>query len=357
MMIMQRDGFILYDSDPDQIGRNTFSDPLYQSFPQLLSLCKKVTDNRYGTGSYSFWDETRSRVVNKTAFWNTVELHGTEWRLLLIPKAEVTPNSLGIVVEQSQPDQVKPTAVNISTLHQPSEPAGQDTAYQVSLIDALLTGLYDGTVPLGELKKHGDLGIGTFDKLDGEMLVLDGTVYKMRYNGQAITMPDSETTPFAVVTFFNTDQKTSLADIGSYNLLQEKLQGLIINPNLFYAIRIDGEFDYVKARSVPPQEKPYPPLSRVTEKQSTFEYTKVKGTIAGFWCPKYIDGINVPGFHLHFITGDRTSGGHLLECRLTRGTALVDLTPELHLNLPTTSDFAGIDLTSARGEELQKVEK
>jgi|GEM_PF-69561 len=354
MMIMQRDGFILFDSDPDQIGRNTFTDPLYQSFPQLLSLCKKVTDNRYGTGSYSFWDETRRQVVNKTAFWNTVELHGTEWRLLLIPKAGANPNPLGIVVEEPQPDQVKPTTVNISTLPQP---AGQDTAYQVSLIDALLTGLYDGTVALGELKKHGDLGIGTFNKLDGEMLVLDGTVYKMRYNGQAIPMPDSETTPFAAVTFFNADQKISLADIGSYNLLQEKLKGLLTNPNIFYAIRIDGEFDYVKARSVPPQEKPYPPLRQVTDKQPTFEYSKVKGTIAGFWCPEYIDGINVPGFHLHFITGDRTSGGHLLECRLTRGTALVDLTPELHLNLPTTSDFAGIDLTADRGEELEKVEK
>ncbi len=360
MMVVQKDGFILFDSDPTQIGRNAFTDPLYQSFPDLLNLCRQITAKRYGKGTYSFWDENRLQVVEKTAYWSTVGLHGTDWRVVMIPRVAVNTgqgDKPQVMVEEPRQDPVKPTPGNSSTAHGPVVPVGQDTAYQVSLIDALLIGLYDGTVSIGELKQHGDMGIGTFNRLDGEMLALDGIFYKMRYNGQAIPVPDSETTPFAAVTFFNTDQRLSLADIGSYNLLQDKLKSLITNPNIFYAIRIDGEFDYVKARSVPPQEKPYPPLSQVTDKQPTFEYHQVKGTIAGFWCPDYVEGINVPGFHLHFITEDRTSGGHLLECRLTRGTALLDLTPELHLNLPTTADFAGLDLTPDRGGELEKVEK
>lgn len=95
MMVLQKNGFILYDSNPSQIGLNTFTDPLYQSFPELLSLCKKVTENQYGTGSYSFWDDSGRRVVEKKAYWNTVGLHGTEWRLLLIPKAAVYINPPG----------------------------------------------------------------------------------------------------------------------------------------------------------------------------------------------------------------------------------------------------------------------
>jgi beta-N-acetylhexosaminidase len=87
MMVLQEDGFILFDSDTAQIGRNTFTDPLYQSFPDLLNLCKQVTGNRYGSGTYSFWDENRQQVLKKTAYWNTVGLHGTEWRIVLIPKA------------------------------------------------------------------------------------------------------------------------------------------------------------------------------------------------------------------------------------------------------------------------------
>ena len=87
----------------------------------------------------------------------------------------------------------------------------------------------------------------------------------------------------------------------------------------FYAVMIQGEFSYVKTRSVPAQEKPYPPLAEVTKNQPTFEFTDVTGTMVGFRCPPYVTGINVPGYHLHFLTDDRTAGGHLLEFTVAPG--------------------------------------
>ena len=81
-----------------------------------------------------------------------------------------------------------------------------DFLTQFSVIDALLAGNYDGSLTCGELRRHGDFGIGTFDALDGEMTVLDGVVYAIRSDGRVEKVADSETTPFATVTFFDSDR-------------------------------------------------------------------------------------------------------------------------------------------------------
>ncbi len=205
---------------------------------------------------------------------------------------------------------------------EPSE--DRDTLYQVSTINSLLAGNYDGFITSGELKKKGDIGLGTFDMLDGEMMVLDGEVYRINSEGKVITVKDEVTSPFAAVTIFDEDSSQSLTSIDSIDALQKQLDKLITNKDLFYVFRIDAEFDYIKTRSVPKQEKPYPILSEVTKKQSIFEFDTVKGTVVAIWCPEYIGGVNVSGYHMHFISEDRTKGGHLLELRFQQGNVLVD---------------------------------
>src|SRR5512137_1292807 len=69
----------------------------------------------------------------------------------------------------------------------------REVLYQVSTIDALMQGVFDGVEPVAELKKHGDFGIGTFDALDGEMIVLDGIVYQAKADGHIYTAGDSQT--------------------------------------------------------------------------------------------------------------------------------------------------------------------
>src|SRR5580698_4362033 len=77
--------------------------------------------------------------------------------------------------------------------------------YQTSTMGALLDGVYDGDVTIRELLRHGNFGLGTFNGLDGEMLVLDGVCYQLRGDGSARVADPDQRTPFAVVTWFDPD--------------------------------------------------------------------------------------------------------------------------------------------------------
>ena len=201
--------------------------------------------------------------------------------------------------------------------------APKDTLMQVSTIDALLAGAYDGQMTLGELKKHGNLGIGTFDALEGEMIVINGKVYQARVDGSVVKMPNHATTPFATVVNFDKDQSELIRGPLSKEDLQGKIDQMAPNKNVFIAVRIDGSFPSMKVRSVPKQEKPYPTLADAEKHQVVFEYTDVSGTVLGFRSPAFTKGIGGPGYHLHFISRDRKIGGHVLG--LTLGTASLQL--------------------------------
>jgi len=230
--------------------------------------------------------------------------------------------------------------------------------FQVSTIDALLEGVYDGTLSISTLKKYGDFGIGTFSSLDGEMVELDYNFYQVKTDGVAYKVADFEQTPFAVVTMFDVDQKENLSQDMDYKELENYIDNVIPTLNAFYAIKIEGDFKYMKTRSVPAQEKPYPKLPDVIEHQSVFEFQDISGTIVGFRCPSYIEGINVPGYHLHFISSNRDSGGHVLDFLVQEAIAKIDYTSQFILILPDEgSDFYNIDLSQDKQQELEKVEK
>ncbi|NLX27034.1 MAG: acetolactate decarboxylase [Lentisphaerae bacterium] len=234
----------------------------------------------------------------------------------------------------------------------------KNTVYQISTIDALLAGVYDGHLSCEELVEHGDFGIGTFDRLNGEMLVLDGEVFQVKADGKIYRPALSETTPFATVCQFDLDRSFPVDSEMDFDGLKALLDQQFSNQNLFYAIKLTGTFSAMKTRSVPAQQKPYPPLSEVTKTQPEFEIGNVSGTIVGFRCPPYVDGINVAGYHLHFLSDDQTQGGHILSFTLKEGTCEVDELNLLELNLPKDAEmFAEIDLSQDRSAELQQVEK
>lgn len=236
--------------------------------------------------------------------------------------------------------------------------ASREVLFQASTIDALLAGVYDGDMSFREVKRHGDFGLGTLQALDGELVGVDGEFYQVKTDGNAYPVADLARTPFVAVTFFDADYSVLLQGTNAgFAALQSSLDTLLPNKNVFYAIRIDGEFSYVKTRSVPAQTPPYPKLVDVVKTESKFfEFHNVKGTLVGFWCPAYVQGINVPGYHIHFLTADRKHGGHVLECRLTKGTVWIDMTPGFEMVLPRTKAFADLDLTKKTGDELHKVE-
>lgn len=232
-----------------------------------------------------------------------------------------------------------------------------DVVFQSSTINALLKGVYDGDVSFGELKKNGDFGIGTFHALDGEMIGLEGIFYQIKVDGMAYPVKDSMKTPFAVVTFFTPDKTVMLDTTDNFTQLKTYLDGLLPSRNIFYAIKIEGKFNYIKTRSVPGQNKPYPPLIQVVKAQAFFEFQDIEGTIVGFRSPDYVQGINVPGYHMHFITKDKNAGGHLLECRIQNVTVEIDNIHSLFIALPHGGEFYNVDLTQDRKKDLETVEK
>jgi len=209
-------------------------------------------------------------------------------------------------------------------------------AYQNSTIDALLDGNYDGEVTFGQLRKHGDFGIGTFDSLDGEMIAIDGRFYQVRSDGQVHVVPPEMRTPFSVVTFFKPADATNLSAPLTYPALKQRLDALRPADGHAYAFAIDGAFDRVRTRSVPRQQPPYSRLEEVVKSQPTFELTAVRGTLVGFWFPESMRHINVPGYHFHFLTDDRSAGGHVLDLTLREGTARMQLLSTVQIALPRT---------------------
>jgi len=233
------------------------------------------------------------------------------------------------------------------------EVSTRDTLYQVSTISSLLAGNYDGFENFGELKKHGDVGIGTFNALDGELVMIDNTVYKVKSTGAVEEVSDTDTTPFAAVTYFDDDAQ-DLTATASLAALEQQVDKLIENKDLFYVFKVDGTFNTIKTRSVPIQEKPYPVLSEAVKEQSVFDYTNITGTLVALWCPEYIGGVNVPGYHFHFISDDRTKGGHLLDVSFDQAQVSVDATDGFVMTLsPTAPEGSVNDL----GSEINAVEK
>ena len=235
--------------------------------------------------------------------------------------------------------------------------ADNDVLFQVSTIDALLQGVFDGFFTFEDLKTHGDFGIGTFDSLDGEMVALDGEYYQVKDDGVVYPVRDDMTSPFSTVTHFEADQTISIHNASNFTELSQQLDKQLPSKNAFYALRIDGTFLYVKTRSVPKQEKPYPRLVNATKNQSVFEFNNTKGTIVGIWAPEFSEGLNVPGYHFHYITEDRKAGGHVLDLKIEYGTGEIDITAGFSMQLPTSGDFYNVDLNQDLQSELEIIEK
>lgn len=237
----------------------------------------------------------------------------------------------------------------------------RDIIYQVSSIDILLDGGYDGFVSVGELKKHGDSGIGTPDMLDGELIAVGGDFYTIKSDGNAYLLSDSELIPFAAVTYFDNDYAIKMTEIDNIDEFDKNLSENLPPETLFYAVKIEGTFPYIKTRAVPKQEKPYQKLVDVVKNQSVFEYTNITGTITGLWSPSFSDGMNVPGLHIHFISDDRTKGGHILDLKFDNETVFLDKTSAYNVILPDTmlggSSDGTDEIESAAQSELALVEK
>jgi acetolactate decarboxylase len=223
------------------------------------------------------------------------------------------------------------------------------TLFQRSTIGALLAGIFDGDETVGELLKRGDFGLGTFNALDGEMVVLDGTCYHIRSDGSAEVANPSNHTPFAAVTRFTAEHRFTVGDPTSRADLSHRIDEAGRSANITIAVRITGRFSSITTRTVGAQRKPYPSLEEASRNETEIELHEVEGTLVGFRTPEFEHSIGVAGYHLHFLDSTRTRGGHMLDFTVARGVVqLMELT-EIHLSLPTSGAFLTADLDPEDG--------
>lgn len=239
-------------------------------------------------------------------------------------------------------------------LHREREP---HVLFQASTIGALLDGAFDGDLRFAELAEHGDLGLGTLNHLDGEMIALDGEFFRADVDGRLERVAPEERTPFAVVTRFEPEVDERLPDEElSHEDLLARLDALVPAGASSCAVRLDGCFDLVRARSVPRQSPPYRPLTEVVAEQHVFELEDVEGTMVGFRFPTYVEGIEVSGYHLHFASADRSRGGHVLDSRSRRLRARVDPSDDLHIELPPEVELDDPGLAAETHAAVEAVE-
>lgn len=213
-----------------------------------------------------------------------------------------------------------------------------DAVTQGSLINALLAGLYDGTFTQKDVAAAGDLGIGTFNRLDGEMIVLDGVTYQANSKSE-ISILSQYRAPFFTVKHFLPEGKFKLEGPLMLDGLKAALDARLADRNHVYAFRVKGAFKAVVVRSVPSQQKPYPLLTEVVKTQPVFERKDISGVIVGFFVPAYAQGTNVAGYHFHFLSDDKTFGGHLLALEMTSGIVEFDRGSELRIIFPDDEAF------------------
>ena len=229
------------------------------------------------------------------------------------------------------------------------------TLFLTCPVEALIHGIYKAKTNMSELKQRGSFGIGTFNNLDGEMIVLEGQVYRADANGHVCGVADHEHTPFACVTHFHPDTSELINSSIEQENFWDFLKRLIPSENMAYALLIQGEFDLVHARSVPAQNTSRP-LVEVTRTQPEFKFQNTKGSLVGFYTPTFIKSLVIPGFHLHFIDEKLEIGGHLLNCRVKTMQVQIQHIPELAVGLPMSLDFLTTDFSKDIQKDIDEAE-
>lgn len=241
-----------------------------------------------------------------------------------------------------------------------AEPVELETNNQVALLQSLTLGYFDGTITAAELKTLGNIGIGTFEGLNGELIMLDGVIYRANQNLEVNVVDDKIKIPFSNVTFFNKDFAVKLKDIADKNSLETLLNKFVQKhgSNSFYFIKIPATFNSILVRSEAGQKKPYPTLVeslQATQQEKTFE--DINGTVVGLYCPAYMGGLNTPGWHFHFVSEDKNFGGHVLDLNIKTGKAEFDKTDNFNMILPKKKDFHTLDLAQDLSADIHSAEQ
>ena len=233
--------------------------------------------------------------------------------------------------------------------------------YQVSTLQALMLGYSRSVVTVSELLKHGNTGLGTFEDVDGEMIVIDGVCYRATEYGKVEVARPDKGVPFSAVCNLSGSRTFDMGAFQNVDALKTQLNLLIeedFGLNSMHMARIDGEFSFVDARSESAYRSMHITLKSVLEQtQKAFCFENIKGSLVCLYYPDYMDGINAAGWHLHFVSDDRKLGGHVFDISMIRGRGIMDKVNTIELRLPDEPVFDTYSLKEASGNEIKQVEQ
>lgn len=229
--------------------------------------------------------------------------------------------------------------------------------FQYGVADAFIGGLFEGIYPWSQLKEQGDFGLGAPDQLDGELTICDGKGYQTQSTGRTIEVTDSFKTSLAFVTFFKADTVFTVSGTTDQAAAFKQIDGYLKKKNGMYAIRISGSFNQLKTRAFPPPPQPYAPLATLLNTQQFFDIKSTKGVLVGYKLPTYINGVSIEGYHFHFLSADRTQGGHMLSFSGNDLKVEVAELKDFHMSVPDDSSFMNFEFKKRQNTDLEKVEK
>lgn len=232
---------------------------------------------------------------------------------------------------------------------------------QISTLQALSLGYTRKVVMVKDFIQNGNIGLGTFEDVNGEMIVIDGHCYQADDKGYVKKADPDTGIPFAVITTCKGDRNLFLEDIPNINKLKNILDQYIDNHytiNSMHVARIDGEFEVIKARSESGLHSHHVELKELLkDRQKDFTIENVRGSIVAVYFPDYMDGINASGWHLHFISEDRTRGGHIFDLSAKSLTGRIENISCLEILLPEGPAYDTYALKSASAKDIKTVEQ
>lgn len=233
--------------------------------------------------------------------------------------------------------------------------------YQVSTLQALAMGYSRSVITVEELLKHGDIGLGTFEDVNGEMIMLDGCCCRATDDGTVVMAEPDRGVPFCAVTFYSDDNADPIGEMSDIDQLKQLLDIRIdedFSLNSMHVARIDGFFRKICARSESAYRSHHVSLKDILgNTQTEFYFSDIRGTLVCVHFPDYMDGINAPGWHMHFISEDRKYGGHVFDMVLEKGTMNINKISQIHIQLPNALDFDTYSLKEASQDEIKEVEQ
>ena len=242
---------------------------------------------------------------------------------------------------KTKPEAVPETAVN-------PQSKKSDKFYHYSIWHAFVNRVFEGDITAAEVKANGDIGLGSYNLLDGELIMLDGQMYQAKEDGTVIKPTDDTKVVYANVTFFDIEDAFELGPVPDYQTLRTHINEKLPSKNMFYAFRIHGDFSKMKCGGLHKQQKPFDKgLDVLIPNRPVFERENFSGTMVGFFCPDFIGDINAAGYHLHFISDDKTFAGHVMEFEAKNLSVEIDEINEYQFVLPQTEAYRNVGFAKA----------